>query len=100
MIELVNVSKNYNDKVAIDNLNYTFKDKGLYWIKGDSGSGKTTLLNIISGRIKFDGVVNVNEDIFFLSFDDYLIKDFTVRENIELHKNIFTHFPFSIISIY
>ena len=54
MIKLINIQKTYNPKkapqvVAIDNVNFTFNDKGLYFIVGKSGSGKSTLLNILGG---------------------------------------------------
>ena len=93
MVGLININKKYNDKDVLKNINYTFKDKGLYLIKGVSGSGKTTLLNIIARRCNdFKGELIVNGDVFYLSFNNYLIGEFTVKENIELHKCIFINF--------
>lgn len=63
MIQLVDVTKRYREKIVLDRLNATFSDTGLYLIKGFNGSGKTTLLNILSfmdkkmdGRILIDGI--------------------------------------------
>ncbi len=43
------VTKRINNQVILDNVTYSFDEKGLYCIVGDSGSGKTSLLDIIAG---------------------------------------------------
>ncbi|OGO22509.1 MAG: GTPase [Chloroflexi bacterium RBG_16_51_9] len=49
LIEIKNVSKNYNGKVcALDNIDLSIKKGEWLSIMGPSGSGKTTLLNIVS----------------------------------------------------
>ena len=48
MIELKNITKQYNEKRVLDNITITLKEGNIYCIKGISGSGKSTLLNIIS----------------------------------------------------
>lgn len=50
-IQLNNLSKNYNETVALKNINLTFESKKIYGLLGRNGAGKTTLLNIISNRI-------------------------------------------------
>ena len=50
MLELVDICKSYNKDVLKD-INFKFKNNGLYFIKGESGKGKTTLLNILSSFI-------------------------------------------------
>ena len=59
MIEIKNVSKNYNNYSVLKNISHTFPDSGLVIIKGPSGCGKTTLLNILSGLLDFQGDINV-----------------------------------------
>ena len=53
MIELRNVSKIYKNKseiiTAVDNINLSFSNNGLFVLLGKSGSGKSTLLNLIGG---------------------------------------------------
>lgn len=58
---LENISKKYDKKYALKNLNLEFEN-GVYGILGANGAGKTTLISIItgiiqqtSGNIKFDG---------------------------------------------
>lgn len=99
MIKLVNVSKAYENKKVLENINYTFEDTGLYIISGNNGCGKTTLLNIISNKISYQGNVYIDNDVFFLSYNDYLIDQFSLKENIELHSEIYNNFNRDIFNL-
>lgn len=60
MIDLINISKKYNDNYVLKDINILFPKRGLVIIAGESGSGKTTLLNIIGGIISPDeGSINI-----------------------------------------
>ena len=50
-----NITKSYNDKKVIEDINIRLKEGELVSLLGVSGSGKTTLFNIISGLIMPDG---------------------------------------------
>ena len=50
-IKLKSVSKSYNGKVVIDNINYEFESSKCYLILGSNGAGKSTLLNLIMQMI-------------------------------------------------
>ena len=50
-----NITKSYNDKTVIEDINIQLKEGELVSLLGVSGSGKTTLFNIISGLIMPDG---------------------------------------------
>lgn len=61
-IELENVSKSYNGKCALANIDLSIEKKNITAVIGPSGSGKTTLLRIINlletpteGYLRFDG---------------------------------------------
>ena len=103
LIELKNISKNYNSSKKIEvlkNINYTFKSGKTYSLIGPSGSGKSTLLNLISlidkpssGFIKLDNVkINDNDidqrdkirskKIGIIYQDKNLLADFTTLENV------------------
>ena len=99
MLKVVELKKEYKDKVALGGISLTLPDKGLVIIKGESGSGKTTLLNMLtaldyptSGKVLFDGVeiTKQNSENFRRKYcgniyQDYmLIGGLTVGENIEL----------------
>ena len=60
MIKLSNVSKKYDQRIVLNNINYEFPARGISVIYGPSGSGKTTLLNCIAGLIDFSGSIYVN----------------------------------------
>ncbi|MBC2575933.1 spermidine/putrescine ABC transporter ATP-binding protein [Peptostreptococcus canis] len=49
IIELVNVSKSFDDHTVLDNFNLTVNENEFLTLLGPSGCGKTTLLRIIAG---------------------------------------------------
>lgn len=75
MLSVKNVSKNYGDFKALDNIDLEFK-KGLNFIVGPSGSGKTTLLKLLGGMDKeFEGdIIYNNENI--KNFDKSKMNDY------------------------
>ena len=84
MIKIDNISIKYGDKIILNKVSYCFKESGLYCLSGESGVGKTTLLNIISNRISgYTGEVKIEGGLFFFSYSDYLIDDFSVKELID-----------------
>ena len=48
-IRFKNISKKYDDVIALDAVNLEINDNSTTALVGESGSGKTTLLNIIGG---------------------------------------------------
>ena len=61
MLELCNISKKYNEKIALKDVSLKL-DNGIYGLLGPNGAGKSTLMNIITGNleptegtIKWDG---------------------------------------------
>ncbi len=83
MISINSLSKKYSDKTILDNINYSFPDKGITVIVGINGCGKTTFLNIISNLLQQDnGTVYIDnwskeekcakESMFYIPSDFYL----------------------------
>ena len=89
-MKLVNIKKEIDNKLILDDINLEIIKSGLVIIRGESGSGKTTLLNIIanideptSGYIKEN-----NNDIAILFQDNNLFENLTVEENLQIYENV------------
>ena len=62
LIDLVNISKSYNNNTVLDDLNLYIRENEFLTLLGPSGCGKTTTLRIIGGfetpdkgKVFFDG---------------------------------------------
>ena len=61
MIEFNNVSKHFDEVIALENINLTIKKNDFFGVIGMSGAGKSTLIRLINGLILPDeGRVDVN----------------------------------------
>ena len=54
MIKISNISKNYGDKKALDDLSLEIKEGIIFGLLGVNGAGKSTILSILNGLIHFD----------------------------------------------
>ena len=54
MIKILNISKSYSKKKALDNLSIEIKEGSVFGLLGVNGAGKTTLLSILNGLIDID----------------------------------------------
>lgn len=54
-LQVKNLTKKYDNIIAIKNISFTAKEKEIICILGPSGCGKTTILQSIGGFIKIDG---------------------------------------------
>ncbi|NLK21975.1 MAG: ABC transporter ATP-binding protein [Epulopiscium sp.] len=61
MIEINNLTKNYGQYKAVDNVNFTVKKGEILGFLGPNGAGKSTTMNIITGYISAtEGTVKVD----------------------------------------
>ena len=64
VIEAINVSKAYGDKLLYENLNFRLPPNGIVGVIGPNGAGKTTLFRLIMGMEKPDsGTFEVGETV-------------------------------------
>ena len=66
MIEVKNLTKNYGDVVAVNDISFTVEAGKIYGFLGPNGAGKSTTMNIITGCLSASsGTVTVDgHDIF------------------------------------
>jgi phospholipid/cholesterol/gamma-HCH transport system ATP-binding protein len=101
MIEVINVSKRFDELVVLDNVSFNVEEARLVVILGPSGTGKTVLLKSIlgllpvdSGKVIFEGVdvhaagmkevYDLRQKVGFVFQAAALFDSMTVRENIAL----------------
>jgi ABC-type Fe3+/spermidine/putrescine transport system ATPase subunit len=66
MIKIEALSKSFNGKKVIENLNFEIQKKEIVALLGPNGSGKSTLLNLISGILQPDsGNICINNKMVY-----------------------------------
>ena len=92
VIEFVNVSKSFGDKVLIDDLSFKVPACAIVGIIGPNGAGKSTLFKMISGKEQPDsGEVKIGQTVKMSLIDqsrDGLQNDKTVFDNIAEGRDI------------
>ncbi|MHA1556774.1 MAG: ABC transporter ATP-binding protein [Candidatus Heimdallarchaeota archaeon] len=71
-IEVKNISKKFDDSIAIQDISFKLEEGKLLTLLGPSGSGKTTILRLIAGLIELD-----TGEIYF---DDYDVAKIPTEE--------------------
>lgn len=61
LIEVKNLTKQYGDLTALDNVSFKIRNRKVYGLLGPDGAGKSTVMNIIAGCLEpTEGSVTVN----------------------------------------
>lgn len=81
MIELINISKSFNEHQVLKDVSISIKEKEMVAIIGKSGCGKSTLLNIL-GQLD-----QVDEGTYLYQGKDYIKKN-SNRRNKSLRKEV------------
>ncbi len=98
-IKLIEVSKSFKSKKALNKINIEFKSNIINGLLGPNGSGKTTLFNIITGFLSPDnGKIFLDDNILNgknLSFRtklgiSYLPQDASIFRDLSVYDNIFS----------
>ncbi|WP_102273451.1 ABC transporter ATP-binding protein [Cytobacillus massiliigabonensis] len=94
MLKLQNISKQFDQKVVLENINLEINTGEIVSLLGPSGSGKTTLLNIILGLTKMDeGKIIFNgRDISNVPMKDrgfnIVFQDYALFPHLNAYENI------------
>ena len=102
-ITINNLTKKYDDKTAVDNLNLEVEKGELFGLLRPNGAGKTTIINILCGLVKptsgsaqvcgYDvqkDTEKVKEQIGVCIQETAIYPYLTGKENIELFGNLHT----------
>lgn len=104
MIEAVNLTKGFDDILAVDHLNATIKDGSVFGLIGTNGAGKSTFLRLASGVLKPDeGCITIDghevfENIsakkrfFYISDEQYFFSNTTPKELMHYYSGIYESF--------
>ena len=98
-IKLIEISKSFKSKKALNNVNIEFKNNRINGLLGPNGSGKTTLFNIIAGFLTPDlGKIQLDENVLnekSLSLRtklgiSYLPQEASIFRDLSVYDNIFS----------
>lgn len=95
IIEVENITKRFNDKLALDNISYEVEEGEVFGFIGPNGAGKSTLINIMtsllvpdSGTIKICGHDIIKEPIKAKECIGYVPQDLALLEEMNAYDNL------------
>ena len=104
MIEAVNLTKRFDDIVAVDHISATIRDGSVFGLIGTNGAGKSTFLRLASGVLKPDeGCITIDghevfENIpakkrfFYISDEQYFFNNTTPAEMMRYYQKVYQGF--------
>ena len=104
MIKAENLTKRFDDMIAVDHINAEIKDASMFGLIGTNGAGKSTFLRMMSGVLKPDeGSVTIDgknvferEDVkqrfFYISDEQYFFSNATPLEMMEFYSRVYPKF--------
>lgn len=104
MIEAVNLTKRFDDILAVDHINATIKEGSVFGLIGTNGAGKSTFLRMVAGVLKPDeGTITIdgmrvfeNEEakqrFFYISDDQHFFSNATPADMMKYYKIVYPRF--------
>jgi len=103
MIELKNVTKTFDETVALKNVDLTLEEGAVYGLTGSNGSGKSTMLRLLSGvytcdsgSILIDGEEaydnhKIKEECYYVSDFPFFFSDSTLDKMANLLRKMYAN---------
>lgn len=104
MIEVKNVTKRFDDFMALDNLSFHVPSGAIYGLVGPNGAGKSTIIRHITGIFRQDeGEVLINglpvfenpqvkQNLAYISDDVFFFTQSTIRDMKRFYQGVFPNF--------
>ncbi len=104
MIEAVNLTKRFDDIVAVDHIHATIREGSVFGLIGTNGAGKSTFLRMAAGVLRPDeGTVTIdgmqvfeNEEakrrFFYISDDQYFFANATPLDMMQYYRIVYPGF--------
>ena len=104
MIEAVELTKSFEDFVALDKVTCQIPDGCIYGMVGSNGAGKSTFLRVLSGIYKADGGditvdgqsvwenYNVKNQMMFVPDELYFLPGADLRRMVKFYQNVYPTF--------
>lgn len=101
IVVVSNLTKQFDDNIAINNISFNIKKGDIVGLIGPDGAGKTTLIRLLIGLLKptsgsieilglspIDNVNELHKVVGYMPQKFGLYEDLTVQENLELYANL------------
>ena len=101
-IEVINLSKSYKSKLAVNNINFKINENEVVGLLGPNGCGKTTTIGMIlgllkptSGQVLINGIdieknkISLLHKMNFISPYIELPKKLTVKQNLTVYGKLY-----------
>ncbi|MDO5405785.1 MAG: ABC transporter ATP-binding protein [Eubacteriales bacterium] len=104
MIEAVNLTKRFDDIVAVDHINATIRSGSVFGLIGTNGAGKSTFLRMVAGVLKPDeGSITVDgmdvfeneaakKKFFYISDDQYFFNNAAPTDMMTYYRVVYPDF--------
>lgn len=104
MIETVNLTKRFDDIVAVDHVNAVIRDGSVFGLVGTNGAGKSTFLRLLSGVLRPDeGTVTIDgtpvyeseqakRRFFYISDDQHFLGNGTPADMMAFYRKMYSGF--------
>ena len=103
MIKVNNVSKSFDNFLALDSLSINVEKGSIYGLVGPNGAGKTTLMKAIAGiyrlnkgEILIDNKksyenVDIKNETIYISDELFFFNNFSIKQMAELYRMVYTN---------